>query len=536
MSKLLAYLERYFDAKLWQPQGTKDAVFDDEDTTQAASSSNTSYRRKNHKKADEIDFKPSIAEGDVWNEEDVKKTFMENYGVSVRIVADGPVDGSADAVSSHFLFKYYVILQAKSTWLTDETGVLGDCRGTIMQCVKGVGWRVAARPFEKFFNQQEEACPVHTAASFNANVSDYQFVEKADGTMMVLWFRRSSATSSSTASPNGTWQWSTSTGLLADIRWVRAVTPFIHVASAIQEIAAELSETAMAAHNVVNEALLDQSRTYVFELCCKETQVITRYPTERIYLLGSIDTATGNVLTQDQLDAAAAALKVMRPTRCFAKEENITSLASTLAWIEEQSKPTVSNGRFGEYPEGFVVYYQDRPICKLKNRFYNDRHAFYAKDLSHMRNLMIERYFAGTTDDVLSFCPPPIVAFVEEMTVKVQDLFKVVVVERKKLVDAMTAMCTNVANENRVGVFSQLVANSESLRQNYLSKFFLKYKDIVIAPHPPSEAQLKENYLSWLDSNWKSLSDYWRSTKVPELVEEDKARDNERRTKQKKEM
>jgi len=523
MSKLHAYLEKYFPASLWDPLGGKDvgeATASEASTSAPSTGAGTSYRRKNHVKTGDLTYLPSIQKGDRWNEDDVRRTFMENFGVSVRIVVDRPAGSVSDVVSCHFLFKYYVILQAKSTWLADDTGVLADCRGTILQCELGVGWRIAARPFEKFFNQQEIACPVHIAASFDTHVKEYEFVEKADGTMMVLWYRRFPGGGTDSAG----WQWSTSTGLLAEIRWIRAVTPFLHIKSAAKEIESEISADQQT--NVIDEALLDTKCTYVFELCSKDTQVITKYATERIYLLGVLDSATGETSTQNDLDRIASSLNILRPQRYNAQAEGIDSLKRALQWIEEQAAPEKSVGKFGDWPEGFVVYYQSRPICKLKNRAYNDRHAFYASDLLHMRNLMIERYFTGTTDDVLAFCPPAIVAFVDEMTKKVQDLMKIAVMEQARLVDTIAKTLKDVPQNERPAALVELLRSDPSIQRHSLPKFFLKYRNILTAESTP--AAVEEAFMTWIDQNWRSLVEYWRATSVPELIEEDKLREKER--------
>lgn len=522
MSNLHAYLEKHFPASLWSPQGSKPDI-SEENPSLASPSAGTQFRRKNHTKSSDINFLPTVGEGERWTEDDVRRTFMENFGVSVRIVPDAFSDLDEGVYSAHFLFKYYVILQAKDTWLTDETGVLGDCRGTILQCSPN-GWKIAARPFEKFFNQQEIACPVHTPAKFNEHVADYEFVEKADGTMMVLWFR----TNSSLAPVAGQWQWSTSTGLIADERWVRAVAPFLYIASASTGI--EKND----GWNVVLEDTLDNTRTYVFELCSKETQVITRYATERIYLLGSLDAATGKTSTQVELDEIALRLNCLRPNRISSREAGITSLESALKWVEDQAIPAKNAGKFGDWPEGFVVYHLDRPIAKLKNRAYNDRHAFYANDLLHMRNLMIERYFLGTTDDVLAFCPAPIVAFVDEMPKKVQHLFDLIINEIKRLSPIVKAATKDFKESETAAAIAELIRTDPGVQQYSLPRFFMKFKHLLTAEPLTPESNVKEIFLAWLDMNWKGIMEYWRTSNIPELVEEERVREKERVTKPKK--
>lgn len=518
MSNLLAYLEKHFPAHLWRPLGVKDA----EDENEASSSqpvnfgAGSSYRRKNHTKGSELNATPSISEGSAWNEEDVRRTFMENFGVSVRIVPDG-IAGSGP--SSHFLFKYYVILQAKDTWKEDRTGVLGDCRGTILRC-NGSEWKLAARPFEKFFNQQEVACPVHTEAEFNKVIQDSEFVEKADGTMMVLWWRSSSAS-------EGHWQWSTSTGLVADSHWVLSVSPFLWVPSSASEITDFPTDTQN--WNLVDENLLNKDITYVFELCSKETTVITRYETERMYLLGAMSVSKAERLGQTSLDDCAAQLKVMRPSRVSARSQGLTSLKQTLKWVEDQADPAKSGGQFGAWPEGFVMYYNDAPLCKLKNRAYVDRHVFYASDLTHMRRLIVDRYFAGTIDDVVGFCPPPIVAFGEEMTLKAQQLLKVTIAEWKKLVTATKTQFETVTSiPERSLIIVNTVRESDSKRY-FIDKFFLKFKQLLTEDDKrTSESSVGEFFIPWLSQNYKSFGEHWKDTEVTELLQEEFTRELEK--------
>lgn len=519
MSNLLAYLEKYFPAPKWRSLLEKEG-----EEGGAPSSSNfgagSNHRRKNQVNTEETSFKASIEEGSEWNEDDVRRTFMENYGVSVRIESDAIPGSTERATSSHFLFKYYVILQGKETWAQDTTGVLGDCRGTIVRCDRK-SWKLAARPFEKFFNQQEIACPVHTAPSFNNIVQDMEFVEKADGTMMVLWFRQFSDS-------YGHWQWSTSTGLVADDQWVTSVSPYLYIPSAASHIEGKLKKTEK--FNLVDESLLDKDLTYVFELCTKDTQVITRYETERIYLLGALSKTNFDFFAQTKIDEIALQLNVMRPSRVTAKSQGITSLQEALKWVEEQADPAKNDGKFGAWPEGFVVYYREQPLCKMKNRAYNDRHVFYASDLVHMRRLIVERFFAGTTDDVLGFCPPPIVSYIDELTQKVQNLVNIVVLDWKRLSGAIASGLKSIPAEEAPTYVVNLLFGDESIKDRGLSKFFVKKKALLLdqEENQEDEASIREMFMSWLTVNWKSLSEYWKDTDVREIVVEEMTREWEK--------
>jgi hypothetical protein len=46
------------------------------------------------------------------------------------------------------------------------------------------------------------------------------------------------------------------------------------------------------------------------------------------------------------------------------------------------------------------VYHQDLPLCKLKNQNYVQKHGICAGDLLMQRNVIIERFFQETLDDI----------------------------------------------------------------------------------------------------------------------------------------
>lgn len=50
------------------------------------------------------------------------------------------------------------------------------------------GWRLASLPFYKFFNQSEVECPVRADAAFAELAPRLDFIEKADGTGIQLWY------------------------------------------------------------------------------------------------------------------------------------------------------------------------------------------------------------------------------------------------------------------------------------------------------------------------------------------------------------
>jgi hypothetical protein len=249
---------------------------------------------------------------------------------------------------------------------------MSDCRGTILRRNgphnasqshdNVVGWKVTCHPYEKFFNQQEKHCPVNTAADFNRNITQYTLVEKADGTMVSAWFRKHDTLANDgngDGDSDGRWQISTGTAISADTTFLSLMKPLL-----------DLSVAQTSSH-------LNKEFTYMFELCCEANRVITRYSQDRVFLIAAIHNATGAYESSQALDTLSTQLgaHVYRPRSFSALTLGLKSLNDTLAWVEQQA----SNAEFGVYPEGFVVFWNDHPLCKMKNRSYAAMHNFYAE-------------------------------------------------------------------------------------------------------------------------------------------------------------
>ena len=239
-------------------------------------------------------------------------------------------------------------------------------------------------------------------------------------------------------------------------------------------------------------------------------------------MLGVMSISNPVRFSQTSLDDCAARLKVMRPSRVSAKSQGLTTLEQTLKWVEDQADPANNGGKFGAWPEGFVMYHQDVPLCKLKNRAYVDRHMFYSSDLAHMRRNIVDRYFAGTVDDIVGFCPPPIVAYSEEMTIRVQQLMEVAIKEWKALIEATSKQFESItSSEQRAMVVISTIRESGP-KYHHIMKFFLKYKQIFTDDDKrKSESSVREFFIPWLTLNYKSFAEHWKDTDVLELVQED---------------
>lgn len=80
------------------------------------------------------------------------------------------------------------------------------------------------------------------------------------------------------------------------------------------------------------------------------------------------------------------------------------------------------------------MYWKDYPLCKIKNLSYVQKHGILTGNLLSVRNIVIERFFADTLDDVAdALVQPPIIAFLKELKEKVSKKLQEVEQERTKL-------------------------------------------------------------------------------------------------------
>lgn len=190
--------------------------------------------------------------------EDMEVQFMEEFGVNVRNEDD------------LFQFKYN---QLVAKWLRPETW---ECRGCILRRTN-VTWKFVARPFDKFFNQHEGHSGVHEKAVFDANIKRYALIEKLDGTNISMWFD----------SKIGVWRIST----------LGAITTK-NVGDYNITFADLFWKTTGDKISFVNKLSdFDKLYTFIFELCCNENRIVTKYKKNKIVLLGIRNLETGEYVS-----------------------------------------------------------------------------------------------------------------------------------------------------------------------------------------------------------------------------------------------
>ncbi len=165
-------------------------------------------------------------------------------------------------------------------------------------------------------------------------------------------------------------------------------------------------------------------------------------------------------------------------------------------------------------PEGFVVYWQGMPIAKMKNKGYTDKHLLITGNLLSNRNIAIDRFFAGTIDDVLDVLPAPIHLFVHELKDKTKVKINEILQQAQVFLNSLPQECFVQSSRSR----GKLYADALNLRTDPQYKgFFFQFKEEILAAHQ-NRNHIEGYVLKWLQKNHTKFSKFWKATCIPEIV------------------
>ncbi len=303
----------------------------------------------------------------------LKKRFRKEFGIYAKEKAP------------YLLFKY---AQYKANW---DNQITHECRGIIVRQFDD-GWKVLCRPFDKFFNQHEEHCIIHeNTIDFKSIAHELRLAEKADGSCITLWNCHESG-------------WNIST--LGSIETTIIYGGLVTFASMFLRILFQ-EEISLEKASDVFDAILDKDVTYIFEACGNENRIVTVYDSERVYLLGARHRQTGITLPEEKIQQiheklVNQGLGLKLPYTIKLQELNVQSLHGVQRYMELQEKDT---WRFGEIPEGFVLYRGCQPVSKLKNQAYLVKHRHYGADTISLKRIK-QSVFNGEIDDVMHLITP----------------------------------------------------------------------------------------------------------------------------------
>lgn len=313
------------------------------------------------------------------NPDKLKEDFQLKFGVNVRKEGE------------HYLFKYGII---QSNW---KEQITRECRGSILK-LSNNGWDFLSRPWDKFFNQHEGYCPLFEPTKFNKQLNDSVLLEKADGTAIQLW--------------NDGKQWRVST--------LGSIIP-----KNVQDSNITFSELFWKTVGTIHLIELDTSFTYLFELCCDENRIVTKYKKNHAVYLGARDRRSGGYLQFEELlyDINMGAFRdanIRLPHLIDPLESSIKTLNDVKTFIENAS----NDENYGKWSEGFVLYDKNyfHPIAKLKNSRYVSLHSVGGGDIAHSKNQIIDAIFLGHIDDIYEVLSDRLKVFADDIKKSATDL------------------------------------------------------------------------------------------------------------------
>ena len=294
--------------------------------------------------------------------------FFDKFGVDVK------QEGSL------FLMKYDM-LAAKFTF-----PITSECRGSIFRFNDGK-WVQVSRPWLKFFNISEGFCPYFNVKDFATNNS-LSIVSKEDGTAIQVYFDGE--------------KWRVST--------LGTITP-AKVAD-YNITFDELFKKSLGVDWTEFTADLVVGNTYMFELCCAENRIVTKYTSNRVFLL-SIINDHGIYADSGVTEAFAIKWNLYTPKRIMLYQHDITNKDQLVEWVEKNCP----DDEDVQYKEGFVLYDGMTPVGKIKTANYLALHHIGGGDTAHSKNVLIDAFFAGTVDDIEKVLNDSLVAFLDKLRV-----------------------------------------------------------------------------------------------------------------------
>lgn len=294
--------------------------------------------------------------------------FFDNFGVDVKNEGD------------LYLFKYDMLAAKFSLPITSE------CRGSVFRFSNGA-WTQCSRPWLKFFNLGEGGCPYFNVKDFASNNS-LSIVSKEDGTAIQVYF-------------DGV-KWRVST--------LGTITPA--KVGDYNITFDELFKKTLAVDWDAFTKDLVVGNTYMFELCCSENRIVTKYATNRVFLLSIID-SNGIYADVGVTEAFAIKWNLYTPKRIMLYEHSIINKDQLVEWVEKNCPDDAEV----QYKEGFVLYDGMTPVGKIKTSNYLALHHVGGGDTAHSKNVLIDAFFAGTVDDIEKVLNDTLVAFLAKLRV-----------------------------------------------------------------------------------------------------------------------
>lgn len=381
-----------------------------------------------------------------YTNEQLADTFLNKFGVNVRFLGNK-------------LLVKYNMLEANFTEV-----ITSSCRGHIVKNVNGC-WKTICNPFDKFHNLSEGHCPIFDKSVFEAEVQKLTAIIKADGSLINVYWDEDV----------NDWKVSTSgsiePGKVGDYPITFDVL--------FWQIFGESKKSILS--NIGKEY------TYIFELCSVMNRIVTRYKNDRVYLLAIRHNESGDYLEAGKYSTM---LGVQMPLTTSLSSLGIKTQDELVKWVED----TTADDEEIQYKEGYVIYRDGVPICKVKCARYRSLHSIGGGDVGCTRNNVIECFFANSIDDIYGFLLDSMKEFADKLREKV-------IVLNHQVNSSIRAL-NGMKFENQKEYALWVLKNVDK----QFSSFFFANKDKLMSGEIDADA-----FVFWLKLNYKKFEDYWKS-------------------------
>ena len=236
-----------------------------------------------------------------------------------------------------------------------------ECRALILDRE----FNVVARAFDRFFNLNEAP---DTQAHLDWDIAE--IADKVDGSLIKLYYW------------NDAWHFSTRGTAFAESQCMNSEYTFHDLC--VKASNASYMEEVEASAELAD---LDQGVTYLLELTCRENRVVTVYEGYDLHFLGARRNDTG-----EYVSVPNSALWVMNW-----KAVNKYKFDSAQACKETAEKlPNLA--------EGYVVYQNGIPVCKVKSPAYVAVHHLRGNGIPSLKRI-VDLVAVGEEDEYLTYFP-----------------------------------------------------------------------------------------------------------------------------------
>ena len=228
--------------------------------------------------------------------------------------------------------------------------VTRECRSLVVESADGINIdRVVSRAFDRFYNHGESGAP-------SIDLAQAVVYEKVDGSLFSIFHHE-------------------------DYGWLYRTRSVIMPADKIMGWDRTWEDVAKSVLPDLDG--LNKDLTYVCEVVCPENRVVTKYEGDAIYLLATRNNKTGEYSG--------------RNVKGFARPEMFTTNQGFAALKE-------TAGNLRDLKEGYVVYKNGIPACKVKNPAYVAAHHLRGEGLNSPKRIN-QLLIMGEIEEYLAVFP-----------------------------------------------------------------------------------------------------------------------------------